>query len=586
MSNPQCSSETTSTDPSAFLSKLLYTQPHGSLEPTRMDDLLNPTALLLVEKNLLSLECAYQYQREAQTHAYRLLPYLISQAHLCPKLVSQLLAERFGFPWIDLEHYDLKHVPKLLNTSTLLRQHHVLPIQYQDQQISLAVDDPNHPIALKEIQFLTQCPILLHIASSTKLNAMIDELLRDTDQQGLTHYLKTQLPSNQALSLTPEQMADPHDEKPIVSFVQRLLQQAITRGATDLHFEPYADYYRIRYRLDGKLYELARPASILAPRLASYLKIMADLNIAERRLPQDGRFSFDAAPIQCTGLPTKMTSIDCRINTCPTTQGEKIAIRFLNTHMPQFDLDQLGLSERDKTCLLEAINRPHGLILVTGPTGSGKTVTLYATLNRLNSIHKNISTVEDPVEVKISGINQVQINPKIGLNFADVLRAFLRQDPDVIMLGEIRDYETADIAMKAAHTGHLVLATLHTQSCIQTLLRLKQLGMAAFLMSNLTLIMTQRLIRVLCPYCKISAPNNGYQAQGCHRCHQGYQGRKAIFEIMPISQNIQNSILQPKWCPADLAAQAAKEGMVTLRQAGLDQVSQGVTTLEEIDSLI
>ena len=415
---------------------------------------------------------------------------------------------------------------------------------------------------------------------------MIDELLRDTDQQGLTHYLQSQIPNNQALSLTPEQMADPHDEKPIVSFVQRLLQQAIARGATDLHFEPYVDYYRIRYRLDGKLYELARPASMLAPRLASYLKIMADLNIAERRLPQDGRFSFDASPIQSTGLPTKMTSIDCRINTCPTTQGEKIAIRFLNTHMPQFDLDQLGLSERDKTCILAAINRPHGLILVAGPTGSGKTVTLYATLNRLNSSNKNISTVEDPVEVKISGINQVQINPKIGLNFADVLRAFLRQDPDVIMLGEIRDYETADIAMKAAHTGHLVLATLHTQSCIQTLLRLKQLGMAAFLMSNISLIMTQRLIRVLCPFCKISAPNNCYQAQGCHRCHQGYLGRKAIFEIMPISQNIQNSILQPKWCSAELALQAAKEGMVTLREAGLYEVSQGVTTLEEIDSTI
>lgn len=551
-----------------------------------MDDLLNPTTLLLVEKDLLSLERAYHYQQEAQKHAYRLLPYVISQAHLCPTLVSQLLAEHFGFPWIDLEQYELHHLPKLANMAILLRQHHVLPIQYQDQQIAVAVDDPNHAIAFKEIQFLTQCPIVLHIASSTKLNTLIEAFLQDTAQQGLTHYLQTQIPPNQSLSITPELVADSSDEKPIVSFVHRLLQQAIARGATDLHFEPYTDYYRIRYRLDGKLYELARPASLLAPRLASCLKIMADLNIAERRLPQDGRFSFAASPMQSNGLLQKMSHIDCRINTCPTTQGEKIAIRFLNAHMPEMELNQIGLSERDKTCLLTAITRPHGLILVTGPTGSGKTVTLYAVLKHLNTPTKNISTVEDPVEIKIPGINQVQINPKIGLNFAEVLRAFLRQDPDIMMLGEIRDYETADIAMKAAHTGHLVLATLHTQNCIQTLLRMKQLGIPAFLMTNITLIMTQRLIRVLCPHCKMAGPNHTYQAHGCHRCHQGYRGRKAIFEIMPISQALQHHILQPKWCPTDIAALASEEGMVTLRQAGLQQISLGVTTIEEIDSLI
>jgi type II secretory ATPase GspE/PulE/Tfp pilus assembly ATPase PilB-like protein len=255
--------------------------------------------------------------------------------------------------------------------------------------------------------------------------------------------------------------------------------------------------------------------------------------------------------------------------------------------MPELDLNQLGLSERDKACFLEALHRPHGLILVTGPTGSGKTITLYTALNYLNHNIKNISTVEDPVEINLAGINQVQINPNIGLNFEQVLRAFLRQDPDVMMLGEIRDYETADIALKAVLSGHLVLSTLHTKNCTQTLLRLKQLGIAAYLMSNISLIITQRLIRILCPYCKVPAPNhNHYLAQGCHRCHHGYQGRKAIFEMMPVSPIIQNSILQPKWCPIKLETQAVEQGMVTLYQAGLNAVSQGITTIEEINSVI
>ena len=551
-----------------------------------MDDVLNPTTLLLVEKKLLSLEQAHRYQQEAQKHTCRLLPYILSQTELCPKFVSQLLAEHFGFSWSDLEHFDLDRVPKLANREILLRQHHVFPIQYQDQHLILAIDDPNHIIAFKDIQFLTQCPILLHIASSTQLATLIDALLQESAQQGLTDYLQTQIPHSHALSLVPEGLTESHDEKPIVAFVNRLLQQAIARGATDLHFEPYTEYYRIRYRLDGQLYELARPALILAPRLASCLKIMADLNIAEKRLPQDGRFSFAASSIPTNSLLPNMTHIDCRINTCPTTQGEKIAIRFLNAQIPEMDLDQIGLSERDKTCLLAAISRPHGLILVTGPTGSGKTVTLYAILNQLNTPTKNISTVEDPVEIKIPGINQVQINPKIGLHFADVLRAFLRQDPDIMMLGEIRDFETADIAMKAAHTGHLVLATLHTQNCIQTLQRMKQLGIPSFLMTNITLIMTQRLIRVLCPYCKIMGGDGHYHALGCHRCYQGYRGRKAIFEVMPISQALQQPILQEPWSPEDIAMLAHKEGMVTLRQAGLQQIALGVTTIEEINSLI
>lgn len=544
-----------------------------------MDEWLNPTAKLLVEKNLLSFDSAYQYQQEAQAHTYPLLSYLVSKAKICPKLVAQTLAEHFSFPWVDLDQLDSESFPQLAMTHLLVQQHHVLPIFYQDHYLVLAIDDPNHPFDLKEIQFLTHCPIILYIAPSTQLNILMEEKLRVTDQQGLTQYLHTQDRIEQSQIAISD---NSYDEKPIVTFVRRILQQAITRGATDLHFEPYADHYRIRYRQDGKLYELTSPIPLLASRVTSRLKIMANLNITERRLPQDGRFSFEVTHIQGS------TSIDCRINTCPTIYGEKIAIRFLNTPQTIFNIEHLGLTERDKHCFLQAIQRSQGLILVTGPTGSGKTLSLYAALAHLNTGDKNIFSAEDPVEIKMSGINQVQINPKIGLGFAEVLRAFLRQDPDIIMLGEIRDYETADIAMKAAHTGHLVLATVHTQNCVQTLLRLKQLGIATFLMSNLILIMSQRLFRILCPHCKIPADKhtaNIYQAQGCHRCHQGYQGRKAIFEVMPVSPRIHELIIETKLSTAKLTQVAIKEGMVSLKEAGFKYVAEGVTTIEEINAI-
>lgn len=552
-----------------------------------MEEQLNPTALLLVQQGLLASDLAWQYQQEAQTHGCRLLPYLLSQGQICPKYVSQLLAAHFGFPWFDLDKLDKNTLPKLFLIPSLLRRHQALPLQYHHQQLLLAVDDPNYPLALQEIQFLTQCPLQLHIVSSTQLSMLIADVLRDMDQQGLTHYLHTRTPSPHALALLPESIQEPPEEGPIVIFVQRLLQQAIAKHASDLHLEMYADQYRIRYRHDGQLYELMRPAPTLASRITSCLKIMANLNITEQRLPQDGRFSFSTSDSHHSNQRlTRPISIDCRINTCPTIYGEKVAIRFLNSAHQQPHLSHLGLSERDQTCFLEAIKQPHGLILVTGPTGSGKTYTLYAALHYLNTGDKNISTIEDPVEIKLSGVNQVQINPKIGLGFAEVLRALLRQDPDIIMLGEIRDDETADMAMKAAQTGHVVLSTIHTQNCAQTLIRLKQLGIEPFLMSNITLILSQRLIRILCAHCKRRCDNHSntvtYQAQGCHRCHQGYLGRKAIFEVMPISTTIQALIMQTKVSCAQIAEQAMSEGMLSLRQAGMNEVSQGATSVEEI----
>lgn len=550
-----------------------------------MEEQLNPTALLLVEEGLLAFDLAWQCQQEAQTHGCRLLPYLLSQAQACPKHVSQLLAAHFGFPWFDLDELDKNTLPKLFLIPSLLRRHQALPLQYHNQQLLLAVDDPNYPLALQEIQFLTQCPLQLHIVSSTQLSMLITDVLRDLEQQGLTHYLRTQTPLPHTLTLLPETTPNPQEEGPIIGFVQRLLQQAIARHASDLHFEMYAEQYRIRYRHDGYLYELMRPTPTLASRITSCLKIMANLDITEQRLPQDGRFSFSTSDSHSKRLGSP-TSVDCRINTCPTIYGEKVAIRFLNVAHQQPHLSQLGLSERDHACFLQSINQPHGLILVTGPTGSGKTFTLYAALHHLNTGDNNISTIEDPVEIKVTGVNQVQINPKIGLGFAEVLRALLRQDPDIIMLGEIRDDETADMAMKAAQTGHLVLSTIHTQNCAQTLIRLKQLGIAPFLMSHITLILSQRLIRILCAHCKRRLNTHSdsvmYQAQGCHRCHQGYLGRKAIFEVMPISEAIQALIMQPKISCAQITEQAISEGMLSLRQAGMHQVSQGVTSVEEI----
>ncbi|MCR9192311.1 MAG: ATPase, T2SS/T4P/T4SS family [Gammaproteobacteria bacterium] len=539
-----------------------------------MDDTLNATAALLVQHKLLSQETAWQCQKSAILNACRFLPYVVQHSQICPQTIAQLLADHFGLRVVDLSQIDPSTLPKTSHTTSILRQHHALPIAHQDNQLYVAIDDPHQHDALNAIQFLTGLHIIPMIAATTQLSQMIEEILRNDDHQDLTDYLSMQ---SHIIELSLDSTLNVEDEAPIVAFVQRVFQQAITRDATDLHFEAYADFYRIRYRKDGQLYLLASPPQAVASRIASRLKIMANLDIAERRRPQDGRFTMAHAPNQ---------TIDCRISTCPTITGEKIAIRILRSHLCQPDIAQLGFSDRDKTCVHQAMQRTQGLILVTGPTGSGKTVTLYAALQYLNTGDKNISTAEDPVEIKHAGINQVQINPKIGLDFSNALRSFLRQDPDIIMLGEIRDFDTADIAIKAAHTGHLVLSTLHTNSCAETVIRLKQLGISPFLLlSSVSLIIAQRLIRMLCPHCKIPTTTGSYRAKGCHRCHDGYHGRCAIFEVMPISNALRALLIQPKITAEKLKVQAHKEGMLSLHDAGLIQVQQGVTTVEEINRI-
>lgn len=370
-------------------------------------------------------------------------------------------------------------------------------------------------------------------------------------------------------------MTERTDDFPVINFVNNIINDGITRGASDIHFEPYENMYRIRMRIDGVLYTVNQPDPLLAPRLTARIKIMAALDISEKRLPQDGRCKLE--------LDTQK-SISLRISICPTLFGEKIVLRLLDAHTTHLGIEQLGFSPAQEQIFLANIKKQQGMILVTGPTGSGKTMTLYTALQLLNNSEKNISSAEDPIEIYLPGINQVQINTKTGLNFATALRAFLRQDPDVIMLGEIRDYETAEIAVKAAQTGHLVLSTLHTNSATETLSRLANMGVEAFnVATSINLVIAQRLLRRLCTHCKaakIIDELTFYNATGCTHCTGGFQGRIGIFEILPISTALSKIILA-QGSVQDIEQQAKQEGLITLREAALELVKTGVTSLAE-----
>jgi len=383
------------------------------------------------------------------------------------------------------------------------------------------------------------------------------------------------------------------DDAPIVKYINKVLLDAVRKGASDLHFEPYEKKYRIRFRIDGILYEVATPPVNLSSRFSARLKVMARLDIAERRLPQDGRIKLKLA---------KNRSIDLRVSTLPTMWGEKVVLRILDSSAASLNIEMLGFDDKQKQLYLSTLAKPQGMILVTGPTGSGKTVSLYTGLNILNTSECNISTAEDPIEINLTGINQVQINPKAGLTFAGALRSFLRQDPDVVMVGEIRDLETAEIAIKAAQTGHLVLSTLHTNSSAETLTRLLNMGVPAFnVASSVTLIMAQRLARRLCPHCKqphkipdselldmgymideVSAGITLYKPVGCSECSNGYKGRVGIYEMMPMSEGIANLIMDGG-NSLQIAQMAINEGMMTLYRSGLEKARIGLTSLAEVN---
>jgi type IV pilus assembly protein PilB len=516
---------------------------------------------------------------------------------LAPRDVARFAAETFGYPLLDLAAIDRSILPRDAVDRKLMSKHQVVALGRRQNRLLLAVADPSNMRVLDEIRFQTGLQVDLVVVEADKLAKLADALSESTEQtlKDLTgdefdmDLLQQEAPGEQA---TTEDSSNEVDDAPVVKFIQKVLIDAINEGASDIHFEPYEKYYRIRVRTDGVLREIAQPPLVLKEKIAARIKVISRLDISEKRVPQDGRMKL---------VLSKSKAIDFRVSTLPTLYGEKIVMRILDPSSAMLGVDALGYEPEQKKTLLDAVQRPYGMILVTGPTGSGKTVSLYTCLNILNKAGVNISTAEDPAEINLPGVNQVNVNDKAGLTFATALRAFLRQDPDVIMVGEIRDLETAEISVKAAQTGHLVLSTLHTNDAPTTLERLKNMGVAPFnIASSVIMITAQRLARRLCS-CKkpadipiealleagfseedLDGSWQPYAPNGCERCKgSGYKGRLGIYQVMPISEDIAH-IIMTNGNSMDIAAQAQREGIRDLRQSGLLKVRQGVTSLEEV----
>ncbi|WP_024296980.1 type IV-A pilus assembly ATPase PilB [Methylomicrobium lacus] len=549
----------------------------------------------LIQKGLLSEGEARTHVQEAAKKHISLVSYLVANKLVSGRAIASAVYAEFGVPFFDLDAIDLKTLPVKLINEKLIRKHQVLPLFARGKTIFIAVSDPMNHQPLDEIKFQTRLHPECIVVEEDKLSKAIEIALEAPDTS-MAALLDEDL-DNLAVSSGEDEAAKNEansdiDDAPIVRFVNKILLDSVKKGASDIHFEPYEKNFRIRFRTDGMLHEVASPPSSVATKIISRIKVMSRLDIAERRVPQDGRIKL---------IVSKNRNLDFRVNTCPTLFGEKVVMRLLDPTSAQLGIEKLGFEPDQQKLFLEAINRPYGLVLVTGPTGSGKTVSLYTGLNILNTIERNISTAEDPVEITVEGINQVNMNVKAGLTFASALRAFLRQDPDVIMVGEIRDLETAEIAIKAAQTGHLVLSTLHTNDAPQTLNRLMQMGIPAFnIVSSINLIMAQRLARRLCVHCKELAdyPENVliatgfkkeelktlqmYKAVGCEHCTNGYKGRVGIYQVMTLSESMRRLILEGGNA-MQLAEQAKEEGINDLRASGLNKVRQGVTSIEEID---
>jgi len=549
----------------------------------------------LVQDNLLSEQDARRALEDSTKRRVSFVEHVVTKKLLGSRELAISASQEFGAPLFDLDALDLGAAPISLVEEKLMRKHHVLPLFKRGNRLYLGISDPTNHTALDEIRFHTGLFTVSVLVEEDKLTAYIEKAIRANDTS-MSDLLDTDLQSLD-LSVEAEEGSEKEtdsdvDDTPLVRFVHKIFLDAINQGASDIHFEPYEKTYRIRFRQDGMLIEVASPPINIANRIASRIKVMSRMNIAERRLPQDGRIKM---------VISKHRSVDFRVNTCPTVYGEKIVLRLLDASASQHGIEHLGFEPFQMQQFLSAIRKPYGLILVTGPTGSGKTVTLYSALNLINKPEINISTVEDPVEIPVPGINQVNMNPKAGLTFAEALRAFLRQDPDVIMVGEIRDLETAEISVKAAQTGHLVFSTLHTNDAPQVLTRLANMGVPPFnIASSILLIIAQRLARRLCEHCKApdDIPREAlleegfkeqelndltlYKAVGCNKCTNGYKGRIGIYQVISISEAMGRLIMEGG-NSIQLAEQAAKEGAINLRQAGLLKVKAGITSLEEIN---
>jgi type IV pilus assembly protein PilB len=551
----------------------------------------------LIQHGKLSEADAQACASGTENTTYGFIQELAQRKLMTPREVATFAAEIFGYPLLDIAAIDAQSLPLEVVDRKLLTKHKVLPLIKRQNRITVATADPSNLRALDEIRFQTGQQIDVVVAEADKLAQAVERLTESASQS-----LKDLAGEEFDMDLLQEGTADPAaatddgtsdvDDAPVVRFIQKILLDAINEGASDIHFEPYEKFYRIRVRSDGILREVAQPPLILKEKIAARIKVISRLDISEKRIPQDGRMKL---------VLSKNKAIDFRVSTLPTLHGEKIVMRILDPSSAMLGVDALGYEPEQKKALLEAVQRPYGMVLVTGPTGSGKTVSLYTCLNILNTPGVNIATAEDPAEINLPGINQVNVNEKAGLTFAAALRSFLRQDPDVIMVGEIRDLETAEISIKAAQTGHLVLSTLHTNDAPTTLDRLRNMGVAPFnIASSVILITAQRLARRLCN-CKqpVDIPveallQAGFSADdldgswqpmgpvGCDRCKgSGYKGRVGIYQVMPITEEIA-SIIMTNGNSIEIAEQAQRDGVKDLRQSGLLKVKQGVTSLEEV----
>jgi len=555
---------------------------------------LTGLARRFVEDGLLDEATAKDAFLQASQNRIPLITYLVQNNLADSRGLAFSAAMEFGVSVLDLGSFLPEMLPEKVVDEKLVRKHNALPLYKRGNRLFIAVSDPTNIQALDEIKFNTGLSTDAILVDDAKLREAIDKYLEsqdttmgdldDADLEGV------ETEGGDGDDDGAVAVAD-IDDAPIVKYVNKMLLDAIRGGASDIHFEPYEKIYRVRYRTDGMLKEMSRPSIKLAPKISARVKIMAQLDISERRIPQDGRIKMKLS---------KTKAIDFRVNTLPTLWGEKIVLRILDPSQAKMGIDALGYEEDQKELYLDALKQPQGMILVTGPTGSGKTVSLYTGLNILNTAEINISTAEDPAEINLEGINQVNVNTRVGLGFAEALRAFLRQDPDVIMVGEIRDLETANIAIKAAQTGHMVLSTLHTNSAAETLTRMMNMGVPAFnIATSVSLIIAQRLGRRLCSACKqpgkvpaeilleegftqeqIDTGFTLYRPKGCDKCNGGYKGRVGIYEVVKITDELANMIMEEA-SSIKIAKQAQAEGFRTLRQSALRKVIEGVTSLEE-----
>lgn len=562
---------------------------------------VNGLARRLVNDGLINMEQAQNALLESRKAKIPLTQWLVENKVTAARPIALAAMEEFGVPLYDISSHNTAQMPKDVVKRELITKHHVLPLFKRGSRLFLGMTDPADLRALDEVKFQTGLTTEAVLVQQDQLAKAIEKFLTDTEEdaneafKGLDEDFDLDVEAVDDDAPKGDSGESGVDDAPIVRFVNKILLDAIKGGSSDLHFEPYEKAYRIRFRTDGVLHEVARPPLALGPKLSARLKVMSKMDISERRVPQDGRIKMKLS---------KTKAIDFRVNTLPTLWGEKVVMRILDPTSAQMGIDALGYEDYQKEMYMKALMQPQGMILVTGPTGSGKTVSLYTGLNILNTEERNISTAEDPVEINLEGINQVNVNARIGLDFSSALRAFLRQDPDIIMVGEIRDLDTANIAIKAAQTGHMVMSTLHTNSAPETLTRMLNMGVPSFnLATSVNLIIAQRLARRLCPACKQPATDipesvleeeglfdcglersevTVFKPVGCELCNGGYKGRLGVYEVVRITPKI-SQIIMEEGNSLQIAQAAKEEGFFDLRRSGLRKCAWGLTSLEEIN---